>query len=29
MKVTFVDQKLRKHCYELENTTAISSITAI
>jgi TPR repeat protein len=29
MKVTFVDQKLRKHCIELESSTAISSITAM
>jgi TPR repeat protein len=29
MKVTFVDQKLRKHCIELEGTVAIASITAM
>jgi hypothetical protein len=29
MKVTFVDQKLRKHCIELESTTAIAAITAM
>ena len=29
MKVTFVDQKLRRHCAELEINTAVASITAM